>query len=142
MKLRILLVDDDQSILDVTRTFFEARGHEVITAANPTLLPVCYGRECNQAHPCADMVLIDFSMPRMTGLEFLELQESRGCKLTAANKFIMTGEPGKVDPERAKKVSCRVLAKPVVFAQLDELLKQVKSQLSPDRKLADLSYKL
>ena len=140
MKLRILLVDDDQNILTVFSTYFNQMGHEVITATNPTLLPVCYGRECNGEHPCADMILIDFSMPRMTGLEFLELQRSRGCQLTDLNKFIMTGEPGRVDRERADALGCRVLAKPLLFSDLDKLLVQTKGNLNPDRQLADLSY--
>ena len=140
MKLRILLVDDEPGIKSVYQRFFEERGHEVISAPNPTLLPVCYERKCAPEFPCADMVLIDFRMPKMNGLDFLQMQKEKGCKAPSENKIIMTGMPGDLDVEQVKALGCQVLNKPLTFAELDDLLTRVESNLSPDRQLADLSY--
>jgi diguanylate cyclase (GGDEF)-like protein len=63
MAIRILIVDDEDDIRDVLRITLEDEGYEVIEATN--------GEEglkkIGQVAP--DLVLLDYKMPRMTGLE-------------------------------------------------------------------------
>ncbi|MGE5309352.1 MAG: response regulator [Deltaproteobacteria bacterium] len=63
MAIRILVVDDEDDIRDVLRITLEGEGYEVIEATN--------GEEgltaINKQAP--DLVLLDYKMPRMTGLE-------------------------------------------------------------------------
>ena len=63
MAIKILVVDDEDDIRDVLRITLEAEGYEVIEAAN--------GEEGLKAiHTRApDLVLLDYKMPRMTGLQ-------------------------------------------------------------------------
>lgn len=60
---RILVVDDDQSILSVFRQVLEAEGHEVIEAQNGTV-----ALERFREQP-ADLVITDMYMPDTDGIE-------------------------------------------------------------------------
>jgi diguanylate cyclase (GGDEF)-like protein len=63
MAIRILVVDDEEDIRDVLRITLEGEGYEVLEATN--------GEEglrmINTRAP--DLVLLDYKMPKMTGLE-------------------------------------------------------------------------
>jgi diguanylate cyclase (GGDEF)-like protein len=61
--MRILIVDDEDDIRDVLKITLEDEGYEVIEASN--------GEEgLNMIHANApDLVLLDYKMPKMTGLE-------------------------------------------------------------------------
>ncbi len=73
---RILLVDDDPSVLFALSEVLESRGHEVVTASN--------GAEA-LSHFDADaafaVVVTDLSMPGMNGLELLEKIRARDVAL-------------------------------------------------------------
>ena len=59
----VLVVDDEQSILNIVVEVIEEMGHQVVTALN--------GRDALLAlgHACADLVLTDIMMPYVDGLE-------------------------------------------------------------------------
>ncbi len=68
---RILIVDDEPTILDLLQRFLVSKGHEVRTAAD--------GLEALQKvqDEQPDLVLLDIRMPRMSGLDVLRhLRES------------------------------------------------------------------
>ncbi|MCB1388121.1 MAG: response regulator [Rhodobacteraceae bacterium] len=84
MKLRILQVEDDPDILEISRVALElVGGHEVFQFAE--------GREAirNAAEIAPDVILLDVMMPGMTGEETLAgLRKVRDCETTPA--FFMT----------------------------------------------------
>ncbi len=62
--MAILLVDDEKDTRDSLREVLEAAGHEVVTAAT--------GKEAlGHVNGDTDLMLVDYSMPEMTGEEFL-----------------------------------------------------------------------
>jgi len=63
MAIRILVVDDEDDIRDVLRITLEGEGYEVSEATNGE-----EGLKAILAH-APDLVLLDYKMPRMTGLE-------------------------------------------------------------------------
>ena len=63
MAIRILVVDDEDDIRDVLRITLEGEGYEVSEASNGE-----EGFKAILAH-APDLVLLDYKMPRMTGLE-------------------------------------------------------------------------
>jgi putative nucleotidyltransferase with HDIG domain len=83
-KETILFVDDEESILDIARTYFNSRGYEVLTAAN--------GREAVgliDGHRI-DCCFTDINMPEMDGLELAEYIREHDNTVPVV---VMTGYP-------------------------------------------------
>ncbi|MGB2706115.1 MAG: diguanylate cyclase [Candidatus Omnitrophota bacterium] len=65
-RAKILACDDDESILEVIKTILLAEGYEVVTASNGEEAVEVFKKES------PDLIILDVSMPRMTGFEVLE----------------------------------------------------------------------
>ena len=69
---RIMIVDDYEDILDLTKDILSVKDYEIETA--------CGGEEClkkvEKFKP--DMILLDIMMPKMSGWEVLDELEKRG----------------------------------------------------------------
>ncbi len=88
-RLRILVVDDEPSVLGVLAGMIERLGHKALRASGAgqglALL--------EQSEP--DLVFTDLSMPAMSGLEFARLVKKRRPGLPV---ILVTGWPGESDP--------------------------------------------
>jgi DNA-binding response OmpR family regulator len=64
---RVLVVDDDREIVEMTRLILESGGYEVI--------PALSGEEAlkNASHERPDLILLDINMPGMDGWETLRI---------------------------------------------------------------------
>jgi len=78
---RILVVDDDPDILALVRIKLESCGHEVLTA------PDGEAGLAAAAEQQPDLVLADWTMPRLTGIEMLH--RMRAQTATASLPFIL-----------------------------------------------------
>lgn len=64
---RILVIDDDQDILNVTRAAFEIAGHEVLSVSDPrTAMDQLFAYQ-------PDAVVLDLMMPHVSGWDLLEM---------------------------------------------------------------------
>jgi signal transduction histidine kinase/CheY-like chemotaxis protein len=63
---RILLVDDEVSLLDCMEEFLESHGYDVIKSSNSTLALDMFSEEPEKF----DLVITDQTMPKLTGTEF------------------------------------------------------------------------
>ena len=130
MRLKILVIDDEECIRDTFKWHLEDLGHEVLTASEPMMCDVYNGHDCHKEHPCTDVLLIDYRMPRMTGLEFIELLSKRGCKSLAANRIIISGDTSPIDMDKVKQLGCQVLQKPLSLKRLEETISKVDRNLA------------
>ncbi|HMR67025.1 MAG TPA: response regulator, partial [Anaerolineae bacterium] len=64
---RILVVDDEQSVVRSCRRILEREGYVVLGQTDSSLVPDLLRQET------FDLLLTDIKMPRLTGLELLEL---------------------------------------------------------------------
>ena len=119
-KPRAIVCDDDHQILELFRSMLEKRGYEVLTAETPVTCAFYsdHADSCPQHNRCTDVLITDNSMPGMTGLELLEIQHQRGCKLTSKNKALMTGNADSEMKDRAAELGCRVFLKPPEFLSI------------------------
>jgi DNA-binding response OmpR family regulator len=87
---RILVVDDDPDILSLVRIKLESCGHDVLTA------PDGEAGLTATAEQQPDLVLADWTMPRLTGIEMLE--RMRADPATAGIPFmLLTARANEVD---------------------------------------------
>ncbi len=133
MRLKILVIDDEECIRDSFKWHFEDMGHEVVTATEPMLCELYNGHDCQMGSPCADVILIDYRMPRMTGLEFIELLSKRGCIILPENRVLMSGDTTSIDMDKVKQLGCQVLQKPVSLQNLDEILCAAEKNCSKNK---------
>jgi PAS domain S-box-containing protein len=85
-KLRVLVVDDEAPIRELLRSVLGLRGHDVRCVAD--------GEEGIRAFETAsfDVVVADYQMPRMNGVEFLAALEAR-CGRGGFRRILVTGMP-------------------------------------------------
>jgi len=115
MPYRTLILEDDENVRSLLELFLSKRGHQVISFDSPIRCPdlkwsSCH---CDKNQPCFDFLISDNMMPGMTGLEFLEIQERRGCQMDCHHKALMTGYLEEHEKTLADRLNCRVFEKPI-----------------------------
>ena len=112
-KLKIYIIDDEPCIRDSLTWFLESLGCEVISESEPFSCQVYDGHSCGYDVPCADAILIDYQLPKINGLDFVEMQIKGGCKGKTKNILLMSGDITSIDKEKAEKLGCTVVQKPI-----------------------------
>ena len=118
-RLRALIFDDDASIRQLVEGVLKRRGYEVFSYGNPGLCPLEHAHECRcgRQQLCADIVITDIDMPSVSGLDFLEEQIRKGCKIRSF--AVMSGGWSEKDKKRAQRLGCAVFEKPVALSTLE-----------------------
>jgi CheY-like chemotaxis protein len=83
--ITVLLVDEDTEVLELTKTFLE-REDDALEVSTVTSAPAALERLESDSFDC---VVSDYSMPEMTGVEFLEAVRERSPGLPF---FFFTGK--------------------------------------------------
>ncbi len=131
MPYRILIVDDDPNIREACTNILQSQGFEVDTA---DCAIAAY--EKIQRQPRFAAALIDLNMPKMSGLELIELIR---CQDDEIILFIITAHASiETAVEATKKGACNYLAKPFTS---EELLSALRNSLAK-QKLALESKKI
>ena len=111
---RILLVDDEPSILDLLKLQFESEGYAVYTARNAS-------EALDRLSHTPDLILLDINMPRMDGLEVCRtIRDKVSCPilfLTAkveeqdrVNGLMMGGDDYILKPFSLRELEARITA--------------------------------
>ena len=114
---RILVVDDDFAVLEVTKVVLEQEGFSVATASN--------GEDAlamAKTEP-PDVVVTDFMMPFMNGAELA--RQMRASPLLAPIPIIMVSATSAAEVGSIDGLSITFLAKPVTIDGLLRALRQV-----------------
>lgn len=123
-KPRAVIFDDDAFILSMLKDFFLMRGYEVLSYSDPTAF--CRISEdngkCSYQHPCCDILITDFSMPRMNGVDFLMFQMRKGCRLDTKNKAVISGYIDENNMLRVRTIGCKFFHKPFTLIELSDWL--------------------
>lgn len=122
-KRRVILVDDEPVVLHMLKMFFELRGYDVIACREPVRCPV-YGdhAKCGNLRPCADVLITDNRMPKMSGIELLEAQKHKGCRLPAGNKALISGYLDELELRKIEELGCAFLEKPFTPDEMEAWL--------------------
>ncbi len=120
-KERILIVDDEPALAQLTRTMLKRMGYEVhARSSGAQALELL--RQQPQDNPF-DLVITDMTMPQMTGVELI--REILNYKPDQP-VILCTGFSEKIDLEKARALGVRgFLMKPVVLQELAALVRKV-----------------
>ncbi|MDA8098481.1 MAG: response regulator [Nitrospiraceae bacterium] len=122
---RVILFDDEQTVLDLLKLVFDLRGYEVLTFREPVICPLYIDSSaCAKLNPCCDVLITDHRMPRMKGLDLLREQTRRGCKLDIRNKALISGYLSAAETEEVRTLGAAWFQKPF---ELDEISRWVDS---------------
>jgi len=92
-KRRIFIFEDNPMILLMLRDYLGAMDYEIMSSTEPIACPLYLeqSERCDHLHPCTDILLADFNLPVMSGLDMILKQEMRGCRSIIKNKAVMSG---------------------------------------------------
>ncbi len=138
-KPRVIIFDDEVFILNMLRDFFLMRGYEVLSYSDPT--PICpiYGHGgdvCSSHHRCSDVMITDFNMPGVNGVELLEHQSRKGCKLNIRNKAVISGYIDEKNRTKVRQLGCSFFQKPFNLHSLIEWLTACEQRIDLSQKVA------
>ncbi len=132
--LKLLAIDDDPQTLSLISDALEDSGLEIITAENPETGFDLFV----QARP--RVVLLDYVLPRVTGLELLERLLAAD---PAANVIVITGHYSTESAiEAIQKGACDYLTKPLDFQRLRDRIASVWTEAEIRRKTLLLDQEL
>jgi CheY-like chemotaxis protein len=108
--LRILVVDDDKEASSAIARALEHLGHVAICCGHAQeALAVIPAQQFN-------LLLVDYRMPEMTGLDLIAMLRQDGCKIPA---IVMTGHYATEDRVSADQLGILgILRKPISLPQL------------------------
>lgn len=118
-KRRAIIYDDEPVVLFVLKDFFEGRGYDVLACREPVVCPIYGdGAECASRHACGDIMVTDYKMPRMNGIELLQAQARKGCKVMPGNKALLSGYLDDDKIASIQDLGSAFFEKPVEFEEL------------------------
>lgn len=115
-KLDLLLVDDDEELREDMARYFSRQDY-VVSESGDGLSALTFAAERE-----FDAIVLDMSMPGMSGLEVLKQLRERGCE---AQVIMLTGR-GSIETavEAVKLGACEFLTKPIALRELDRLVRK------------------
>lgn len=120
-KFKILLIDDEKSVLFALKLLLEALGFDVIdfNAADEALVFLTTAPEC-------DLCICDLKMPKMSGLQVLE----QARQLSPHIPFVlMSAHANQEEVGRAKSLGAHgFLAKPFTPEQLKAVVAEIEAK--------------
>lgn len=125
MKLRILVIDDEESIRDSLAMYFQDKGHDVVTVEHPSRCDGEAQRLCHGQDECADVLIIDQWMPEMTGIEYLSQRHDWGCRAMGQHKALMSANISSEIRLQAKELGCKVFEKPVRLGEIEDWINEM-----------------
>ncbi len=139
VKIRAVVIDDEEAIRDLISDILEMRGYEVHASSEPLLCPIYLADcecPCPSEHFCAHIIITDIYMPNMTGFEFIEHLKSSGCKVQ--NIAVMSGNWTDVEIKHAKSLDCHMFQKPFKIDEIEKWLNECEKKLDHNGKLSDI----
>src|SRR5207247_1937380 len=119
--MRVLIVEDDRSVGSVLQDFLLELGHEseLVLSAEGAL------DRLDQNRP--DLILLDFRLPGMNGLDFLQRPRVRDSRIPV---IVVSGIASELQAEACLRLGAiEFVAKPIAFEHLQRILQSLEPQV-------------
>jgi DNA-binding response OmpR family regulator len=121
-KPRIIIFDDDKIILELLHNYFSACNFEVQSFNAPILCR--HAKDMGRCQkPCADIIITDYVMPGINGIELLDSHFKHGCAIESKNKAIVSGDLPDRYRDKMNGLADAFFRKPVRLRELYEWTK-------------------
>jgi CheY-like chemotaxis protein len=122
MKIRAIVIEDDDSIRELLSRILGLRGYRVASFPNPLacLKKIEEEASLSSGEAWCDILITDLHMPFLTGLEYLRMVST--CEAQMPDTVIMSGDWTEKDLNEAKELGCTVFEKPFSVNDLKEWL--------------------
>ena len=136
-KQRVIIFEDEAMILALLTSFFSKMGYEVFTYPEPVTCPLyADGADCCVKHaPCADLMITDYRMPKMNGIDLLEVQSRKGCRLDIRSKAMISGFLDEEEELQVREMGCEVFRKPFNLSELSAWVKACETRMDLSKPL-------
>ncbi len=133
--LRIFVFDDDPSVAKLLQLVLSSKGHSVQTFIDPSFCHLYQDQQCQcpQDSPCADIMITDMMMPHMNGIELLQMQRDRGCKVIVANKALLSAKNETQLKDATKELGCHFIRKPFRLADICDWVEECAERVPDSR---------
>ncbi len=128
--VKICIIDDDKLVRDSMAKILRYYGYEVVTSEAPKPCEKC---RCSENECCADLILCDYNMPEMNGINFIKKQKKAGCR--AQKIALISGNLQHKVVQEAKALACDVFYKPISVGTLNRWVEHAERNIPPSRKL-------
>jgi DNA-binding NtrC family response regulator len=88
---------------------------------------------------CADIIITDFRMPQINGIELLNHQTSRGCAIDINNKAVISGDLPEVHMDNISKLAGTFFKKPFSLEELYAWTQECLSRIDLSEPLGSYS---
>ena len=118
----LLIVDDEPDILEATKWFLELNGYKVYTAPD--------GERALQIIQSTrpDLMLVDYKLPGVSGLELLGMVRARGITAPAIMITGLTEQSDSIEEECRTLGVAAFLTKPLEMTAVLQVLKKVEAK--------------
>ncbi len=123
--MRILIIEDEESIRESFQWFLEDLGHKVFVFESPEQCVSCEDGYYSLRIPAIDAMILDHHLPHLFGLDLLEGLSKNSGQSYPDNVILMSGDTTSFCRERALSTGAIVLQKPVTFGYLKQWLEQI-----------------
>jgi CheY-like chemotaxis protein len=134
-RLRILLFEDNLLVRSALRNALSKQGWEVLSYPDPDFCPLRQwpSCRCREAEVCADVLVTDFEMPHIDGLEFARELLEKGCRIQHLAMLSETEDQNALT--RARDLGFRLFSKSEGVPALLQWLHEIDGQLARGRQL-------
>ncbi len=139
-KLRMIVLDDDELMLMLFKSYFDRDSYEVVTSRNPVVcfFPDTRRSACPDSRVCADVFITDYAMPGMNGLQVITEQIRSGCPLDTRNKALITGMYSEELLRETRTLGCALFEKPFSFAAVKAWILECAQRIDLAKPLATI----
>lgn len=126
--MNAVILDDDPEVRRLLEIALNLNGYKVASYNNPLSCPI-YTDElcpCSRIQACPDLIISDFDMPFVNGIQFLEKLKQKKCKCRSI--AIISGSWMEQDLKKIVPAGVTVFSKPLHFQRFSEWLSEIKGK--------------